>query len=558
MNNPMNKSDNRIELKSHFRDFEDERLSFSVSSRKLRQDIDVMDYLRIFYMYCPPGSIESLFGITTFMSGLYGGRPSRLKYSLTQSHLQRMQENNIYLALTLTNHFFDEAQYRESHELLEQHHIPGNSIICTNDDLARRLKSDFPQYEIKASIIKKLDTLAKVNAALEIYDSLTLPMDKNDDDAFLDSLPEKHRMILFGNANCAYTCPARTCYLGFSQEIRGEEITSKCSKGKTPRLDMGHVYFDVKKLAGMGFSRFKLVPLAPRNPGHVARALSSKSGLKMYFSGTQMKSKGISYICSFPKCGRTWLRYIIANYLNIKYKLALDMDLHRFFSLLPNADRDPLKGIDGYDFSGDPRFPLILSSHSAYKEWRYSVPRRTPLVFLMRSIPDVAVSLYFQATRLIMNFNGGLKEFIRHPAGGLEPYCRYLNSWAPHLQEGRSSIISYEMLHRDTETTAARVLNVFNIPLDQDILAEAVKLSTFGSMRDIELKRGLPRHEDKRHDPEARRVRKGKVGGGEEYLDEEDMDYISRTCNALLSPEAKKLLEDYNIANTGLNRGINP
>jgi hypothetical protein len=540
----MNPSHNRVKLEESFMDFKDNRLSFSVSCRNIRPDIDVMDYLRVFYTYCDPHQIESVFGSTNQYSRLYGGRLSRKKYELTENHLTRLTENGIHLALTLTNHFFDNDSYRESWPLLEKNHRKGNSIICTHDDLAVCLKRDFPLYEIKASIIKKLDTLDKITRALDIYDSLTLPMDKNDDDVFLNSIREKDRIILFGNANCAYTCPARTCYLGFSQENFGLPTTSTCSKGKTPRLDMGHVYFNVKKLADMGYTRFKLVPLAPEGSLQACRKLSWKKG---YLIEPIRRNKPVHFLCSYPKCGRTWLRFILAQYLNRLYNLDMMIDLHSLFSLMPTDEHDYVKGVNAYRFQDDPRFPLLLASHKSPQMEKFDRDKSSRIVFILRSIPDVVVSNFFHRTHFMKCYKGGLKDFIRDPKEGVAQYCRYLNLWAPLLDSGRSLILTYEMLHEHTEKTVSNLLTFLDIPIDDVCLKEAVQLSTFDAMRAIEEESGMPDHQAQPDDPEDRRVRRGKVGGSTDYLDSEDLEYIKRTIESLLTDTAKSLLRNHRL-----------
>lgn len=254
---------NLIDLKTQHHDFKMPGIQFSVSGRNISAEMNIITYLKIFYMYIDVRSIESVFGSTVVPSRLYGGRKFKPEHSFTDKHIQQLTEQKIGLALTLTNHFFDDAGYEESLPLLEKHHKFGNSIICTNNELAKRIRKDFPDYSLKASIIKEVDTHEKIEECLEIYDYLTLPMDKNDDDDFLEKIPEKERVILFANSNCAYTCPDRTCYKGFSDKNTGQRISSVCSKGRIPRLDVGEVYFDVRKLKRMGFGLFKLVPLAP-------------------------------------------------------------------------------------------------------------------------------------------------------------------------------------------------------------------------------------------------------------------------------------------------------
>jgi hypothetical protein len=256
---------NAIDFKTRHQVFKTPGVTYSVSSRRIRPEMDIGDYIKIFYMYTDFASVESVFGNTDQRSGLYGGRPFVSDRSLTPRHLERMNELGINLSLTLTNHYFDEETYNAGKELLKTHHRKGNSIICVNDDLAARLKNDFPDYIVKASIIKNIGALEQVERCLTIYDQVVLPMEKNDDDGFLLSIPEQERsrVVLFGNATCAYTCPNRTCYWGFSQQNAGKEVTVKCSKKIIPRLDTGDVFFNIEKLKSMGYSRFKLVPLAP-------------------------------------------------------------------------------------------------------------------------------------------------------------------------------------------------------------------------------------------------------------------------------------------------------
>ncbi|MCP5054188.1 MAG: hypothetical protein GY940_43880 [bacterium] len=245
--------------------------------------MNIIDYLKIFYMYTHPDHIDSVFGNTTRYSKLYGGREFQLNRSLTPRHIEQMEEQGIHLSLTLSNHFFDEESYRESKGLLKAHHKKGNSVICLNDDMALRIKQDFPDYLVKASIIKNIRTVDRLEKCLNLYDHAVLPMDKNDDDRFLLSIRRelRGRVVLFGNATCAYNCPARTCYKGFSEANAGKPVTSVCSKEIVPRLDMGDIYFDIRKLKAMGFCHFKLVPLAPASSTAVTAHYSQKRVMNM-------------------------------------------------------------------------------------------------------------------------------------------------------------------------------------------------------------------------------------------------------------------------------------
>jgi len=77
----------------------------------------------------------------------------------------------------------------------------GNSIIVTNDDLARWIRQDFPEYRIDASVIKNINNQRKLDQAFTIYDEVVLPMKSNDDLKFLSCIEDKQQskiLLIFG------------------------------------------------------------------------------------------------------------------------------------------------------------------------------------------------------------------------------------------------------------------------------------------------------------------------------------------------------------------------
>jgi hypothetical protein len=252
---------NLIAVPEGLKAFRDKRLHYTVSSRSLTADMPASLYLKLMYPYCDLSRIKSMFGHTVFFSRLYGGRPFDAKHSFTDRHIAALAKRGIGIALNLTNHFFTAKNYADSLPLLEKHHKKGNSVVCANDELALRVRHDFPDYQLGASMIKELDTAEKIEMALQLYDTVVVPMNKNDDDRFLESIRHKDRVTLFGNAACAYTCPDRSCYLGISQKIAGFQTTQSCSRNRLRRPDIGKVFYNVAKFADMGFNNIKLVPI---------------------------------------------------------------------------------------------------------------------------------------------------------------------------------------------------------------------------------------------------------------------------------------------------------
>jgi len=254
-----------------------------------------------------------------------------------------------------------------------------------------------------------------------------------------------------------------------------------------------------------------------------------------------------TYLCSYPKSGRTWLRFIVANYLIRAHDLGIKLDFDTLFHVLPNLSTNLRRGIDAFRFVGDDRIPLMLSSHRAYSDDEFGAG---DIVYMLRGIHDVLVSSYFHAThqrRRRRRFTGDIKEYLRSADRGLGRYIAYQNSWAPVLTDRRALVLTYEQLSNGTEETATRVLEFLGVEVRETTLREAVGDSAFEPMQATEIARGIGGQRYDRSEPEARRVRKGKVGGYVDYLDDDDVEYITTRCRAELTPAARGLLSSSGV-----------
>jgi hypothetical protein len=240
-------------------------MAFTISARRKNPGLPIMRFLADNYGSIPIKHIDSLFGFVEPCT-LYGGR-MYLAPELFPSDVAAMYDNGIGLRIPLTNHYVDEAEYEASRDFLEKYHRPGNATIVTNDNLARWIGRDYPDYRIEASVIKNINSHAKINAALEIYETVILPMSCCERTDFLEAIEQKDRVTLFANAGCALTCPAHICYIQFSKfnkctnddERRVFEFDERCSRTIKERDARGMVDFDLEALTKLGFHRFKLL-----------------------------------------------------------------------------------------------------------------------------------------------------------------------------------------------------------------------------------------------------------------------------------------------------------
>lgn len=236
-------------------------MRFTISARGKPNDTPILAFLARNFSTVPVAQIDSVFGFVEH-TPLYGGRMF-VRPELTPYDVGEMYYANIGVRLPLTNHYVTEAEYESSKPLLQTFHRDGNAAIVTHDDLAKWIRRDFPKYRIEASVIKNLNSHKRIGAALDLYDTIVIPMELNEDEAFLTGLPAKDRITLFANAGCALTCPSKICYASISRYNKAMSGEFMCSQPLKDREMLGMIDFDLERLQEMGFNRFKLLRSRP-------------------------------------------------------------------------------------------------------------------------------------------------------------------------------------------------------------------------------------------------------------------------------------------------------
>jgi len=235
------------------------------------------------------------------------------------------------------------------------------------------------------------------------------------------------------------------------------------------------------------------------------------------FSGPQVRgshaalASAMPMLVSYPKSGRTWLRYML--------------HLAGFEMPVTHAGM----GSAGNDFFGD------------YRGVRKSrIAGRLPL-FLHRNPIDTIVSLYFQVLRKDLTlareqhplrfaharWRGRLpptdiEQFVRHPRFGVETACRFNREWIDYLLPLEPSLVlSYEWL-RGNPAAGLQVLLDYIGHTPTRSVAEIVEQSAFDAMQRNERNGNLVGVAGigvaDANDPESGKVRRGEVKGYGRYL----------------------------------------
>lgn len=233
-----------------------------------------------------------------------------------------------------------------------------------------------------------------------------------------------------------------------------------------------------------------------------------------------------SYVlASYPKSGRTWLHYMLVTYYAAKYGLSPQK---RIISM---ARREP-------------RMPSIILTHdgkvSAFwcrNKWPYAGRQ---VVFLCRDPRDAVVSHYHHCRDRDRVYDGELSGFLRDPYYGIDAVIGFLNDWwrARH-QPKAFHLCCYEDFLGSTRSELLKLLAFLKEwEVDNQALDEAVASGSLESMRQREQSgainlsglTGPVQTED------ARKVRKGKVGGYREELDADDIAYLDERVATQLDP----------------------
>lgn len=211
----------------------------------------------------------------------------------------------------------------------------------------------------------------------------------------------------------------------------------------------------------------------------------------------------IRQFVSFPKSGRTWIRYMLGR---LGHADAIEFHHDRF------EFNDGAKPAHDFDV--------------AARIERYRHVDR--LVYLERDPRDVMVSLYWQVTgrfRDFFGYRGSIAEFIRDDYFGAHNLQRFRHLWTQVVRELGFPVVSYEDCHADTEATLRRIVEYYGFDPDADAIAAAVRDATFERMRELEQSQRFPEPWLKPRGGFPK-VREGKVGGHRRALDAADIAYL--------------------------------
>lgn len=239
---------------------------------------------------------------------------------------------------------------------------------------------------------------------------------------------------------------------------------------------------------------------------------------------------------SFPKCGRTWVRYILG--LMLKDTFKLDAPVLEVGELTESLD-----------------IPTIEFYHEDDPFWKrpeelnqdFSSIADGKVVFLVRDPRDVVVSAFFEKSKRggarygNRAWTGTLDDFLKEPVGSLDTIIAYFNVWYRSRAQFKGfHLLKYEALHENTiaEIRALCAFCEFDFATEA-LIAKAIEEAKFEKMRKLEKSGKLRSPRLTPIDPkdeESFKTRKGKIGGYREQMTEDQIAYVNERIDQKLDP----------------------
>lgn len=169
---------------------------------------------------------------------------------------------------------------------------------------------------------------------------------------------------------------------------------------------------------------------------------------------------------SFPKSGRTWIRYALTS-----IDLAQYINFHH----------------DGFEYNDGARPALDFDLEA--RASRYGAGDKR-IIYLHRDPRDVILSLYFQVTgrfKDYFQYEGSISDFIRDPYFGAKNLAEFQRQWDLLCDRGLALRVSYEECHSDFKSVLINIIEHLQLSASAEQVEYAFQASRIQNMRMIEM-----------------------------------------------------------------------
>lgn len=232
------------------------------------------------------------------------------------------------------------------------------------------------------------------------------------------------------------------------------------------------------------------------------------------------------WICSYPRSGNTWMRFLVSNLIyknehgpstfdNIIIRAPKHEDIHKIKKL-----EEPYG---------------IIKSHQIFTP----IPSR--IIYLVRDPRDVAISYFYYQVRkgVFKETATDFKIFFKQFITGFPPKSY---TWAQHVaywtnvssNASKISIVYYEELKKSTFDTLSRICEELEIKAKNEMLNEAISASDLNNMKKLDSSRKINKAK-KVENKKIPFVRSGKSNNWSDWITEEMNSQIRNEFEPIMS-----------------------
>ncbi len=232
---------------------------------------------------------------------------------------------------------------------------------------------------------------------------------------------------------------------------------------------------------------------------------------------------------SYPKSGRTWLRFMIDDYLVRLHDLRCD---HVFQA------EEQLRQVCPIEWTHLTAAMVMRRPYWAMGPMSVRGAEAAPWLLLARDFRATLASAYFQARDRIRVFQGTPSQFLRDPRYGVIKLVTFYNLWELELrpQLKRATVLTYEAMQADPADALGRAIEALDLPQEPDLARAVAAEATFDRMKRLATTPAYAGTVLAPTDPSRPQTHKVRSAGRDAatLFADEDLAYIDRVANDLL------------------------
>ncbi|NBB78366.1 MAG: hypothetical protein GVY36_02820 [Verrucomicrobia bacterium] len=233
-------------------------------------------------------------------------------------------------------------------------------------------------------------------------------------------------------------------------------------------------------------------------------------------------SKHRHFFVSYPKSGRTWVRFLVNAYKAKLFKIdvANVFKVERKLRLKHHVEWTHLSGHQ-------------KNAYYAMRPNNISILTKTPCVFMLRNFHATLASAWFQVTQRLGVSLDSKNSFLFGTEYGIMHIISFYNSWI-EIQNDLTNVtyISYKRLKSDTRNEFVKILEALGLPLDETLINETLEMGSFENMKRLGASEDYAKTvlaPTDRTNPNSAKVRSGSAESFREVFTDEQINYINKS-----------------------------